>query len=122
MERILIVDDSSIMRDSLKIVLEKAGFSTELCADGIECLNKYKSDNNFSLLITDINMPQMNGIDMISNIRSISNELPIIIISTDYDKNEIKTAKDLKVSAWIVKPFKPEDLINLINKIIAKKY
>lgn len=119
MAKILIVDDSSTMRESLNLVLMSAGHSVDQAANGMEGLNSYSKSKDFQLIITDINMPEMNGIDFIANIRKINRDIPIIVLTTETEKEKIDQAKSYKASAWIVKPFKPADLLTVVSKVIG---
>lgn len=118
MAKILIVDDSSTMRESLNLILSSAGHNVDLGTNGLDGLDKFKNNKDYSLIITDINMPEMNGLDLIANIRKISQEVPIIVLTTETEKDKIDVAKSYKASAWIVKPFKPADLLTVVTKVI----
>lgn len=121
MAKILIVDDSSTMRESLKLVLLSSGHRVDAAINGIEGLNKYSSSKDYSLIITDINMPEMNGLEFIMNVRKVSRDVPIIVLTTETEKDKIEVAKNYKASAWIVKPFKPADLISVVSKVLTNR-
>lgn len=119
MSKILIVDDSSTMRESLKLVLVSQGHQVDSGSNGIEGLEKYKDNKDYDLIITDINMPEMNGLDFLANLRKLTKEIPVIVLTTETEKEKIEIAKSYKASAWIIKPFKPADLITVVSKIIS---
>ena len=120
MAKILIIDDSSTMRESLNLVLMSAGHKITQAGNGVEGLNAFSADKSMELIITDINMPEMNGLDFIANVRKISKEVPIVVLTTETEREKIEIARSYKASAWIVKPFKPVDLISVVNKVIVK--
>jgi len=121
MGKILIVDDSFTMRESLTLVLENAGHFVWAAINGVDGLDMYnKNTGKYDLIITDINMPEMNGLDFIINLRRINTTIPIVVLTTETEKDKIEIAKNNKASAWMVKPFKPDDLISVVSKIIAK--
>jgi len=121
MGKILIVDDSFTMRESLTLVLENAGHFVWAAVNGLDGLDMYnKNTGKYDLIITDINMPEMNGLDFIINLRRINTTIPIVVLTTETEKDKMAIAKDNKASAWMVKPFKPNDLLSVVNKIISK--
>jgi len=121
MGKILIVDDSFTMRESLTLVLENAGHFVWAAINGVDGLDLYnKNIGKYDLIITDINMPEMNGLDFIINLRRINTTIPIVVLTTETEKEKIEIAKHNKASAWMVKPFKPNDLLAVVDKIISK--
>ncbi len=122
MAKILIIDDSFTMRESLTLVLESAGHFVWSAINGVDGLDIYnKNVGKYDLIITDINMPEMNGLDFIINLRRINTTIPIVVLTTETEKEKIEVAKSNKASAWMIKPFKPNDLIAVVDKIITKK-
>ncbi|OHD13515.1 MAG: hypothetical protein A2086_12740 [Spirochaetes bacterium GWD1_27_9] len=118
MAKILIVDDSTTMRESLNLVLLSAGHKVDQAINGVDGLNVFGKNKDYNLIITDINMPEMNGLDFIANLRKVSKDIPIIVLTTETEKEKIEIAKSYKASAWIVKPFKPADLLTVVTKVI----
>jgi two-component system, chemotaxis family, chemotaxis protein CheY len=119
MAKILIVDDSSTMRESLNLILSSSGHKVDTGIHGLDGLEKFKNSRDYALIITDINMPEMNGLDFIANVRKISIDVPIIVLTTETEKEKIDIAKSYKASAWIVKPFKPADLLTVVSKVLS---
>jgi two-component system chemotaxis response regulator CheY len=120
--KILIIDDSSMLRDMLSYALNEGGYSnvTE-CVDGIDALKKI-NEHQFDLIITDINMPNMDGISLTKEVRQISNYdgIPILILSTE-NSDEIKEqGKNAGANGWIVKPFAPKQLIKAVDTVLNK--
>lgn len=118
MAKILIVDDSSTMRESLDMVLSSAGYDVDAAINGVDGLKKFGENRDYNLIITDVNMPEMNGLDMLANIRKISKDVHVIVLTTETEKDKIETAKNLRASGWIIKPFKPNDLLAVVSKLV----
>lgn len=116
-KKILIADDSVSMRQMIDFTLSEEGFTVVQSVDGEDALSKFTSDIN--LVITDLNMPKMNGIELIKRIRggTINKFLPIIMLTTESDTAKKDEGKKAGASAWIVKPFTPENLIETIKKV-----
>lgn len=116
-KQILIADDSSSMRQMLAFTLTEEGYEVVLCVDGQDALAKFNA--NIKVVITDLNMPNINGIELIKRIRSgpINKFLPIIMVTTESEAAKKEEGKRAGASAWIVKPFTPENLIETIKKV-----
>lgn len=120
--KILIVDDFSTMRRIIRTLLRELGFTAvSEAGDGITALPLLK-DGEFDLLITDWNMPGMNGYDLIKAIRSNANtaSLPVLMITAEAKRENIIEAAQLGVDGYIVKPFTAETLKDKIDKILAR--
>lgn len=117
---ILIVDDSATMLASVKSNLEIGGFKVETANDGISALNKLKSGVKPDLIITDINMPNMNGIELIQNIRGLPGFrfIPILVLTTESQQGKRDEAKKLGATGWLVKPVGGTDLIKVIKQVL----
>ena len=119
-QTILVVDDSSAIRQSMKYVLETAGYGVIDASNGKEALNVISQD--VKLVITDVNMPEMNGIDLVKNIRTGVTALktvPIIILTTESQADMKQKGKEAGATAWVVKPFPPEEIIAAVKKLIG---
>ncbi len=119
MTRILAVDDSESMRKMVTFTLERAGFETEEAADGVEALDKAQKEN-FDLVITDINMPEMDGITLIRRLRSLPDYRfrPILTLTTEGSPEKKREGREAGATGWIVKPFDPDVLIQTIRKVL----
>ena len=119
--RILTVDDSASVRMTTKIALTNAGYSVTEAVDGAEGLSKAKSDS-FDLVVTDLNMPNMNGLEMIEELRKSSAHtgLPIIFLTTESDGGLKTRAKAAGATGWMTKPFDPEQLVKIVRKVLGK--
>jgi len=120
MAKILSVDDSLAIRGSMKLILSGHGHEVILCEDGREALN-YARDNSVDMVITDLNMPEMNGMRLFSNLRLLDNyrTLPILIMTTETADYKKKKAKSVGATGWIAKPFDEARLIKAVNKVLG---
>lgn len=116
---ILSVDDSASMRQMVAFTLSAAGYNVVEAGDGVEALNRL--DRPIDLVITDLNMPRMDGIDLIKNIRVGSNckRVPILMLTTESQPAKKEAAKAAGATGWVVKPFRPEQLLNAVNRLLA---
>ena len=119
MANILIVDDSQSMRKMVKFALETAEHHVVEAPDGKSGLNAAKLQQ-FDIVITDVNMPIMNGIDLAKNLRALPNYkfTPILMLTTESNSDKKAEGKAAGVTGWIVKPFQPANLIAVVNKVL----
>ncbi len=116
---ILFVDDSPSIRTLVRMILEEAGYHVLISEDGQDALQHFNG-KTINLLITDLHMPRMNGIELIKAIRKLSKYryIPILFLTTE-TKSEMKNeAKAAGATGWITKPFDKENFIKTINKVI----
>ena len=120
----LAIDDSNTIRLALKLVLESQGYEMEMAFDGEEAMRKVRVSSNFDLIITDINMPKMDGITLIKEIRKLVgySSTPILVLSTESKPEKMEEGTKAGANAWITKPFKPNDLISAVNRIRVKTF
>ena len=120
MSTIMLVDDSATILLSISNILTKAGYSVEKAANAAEGLAKFKGGVKVDLLITDLNMPGMNGIELIKQVRTLPayKFLPILFLTTESQQNRKAEAKAAGASGWIVKPATADDLLNTIKLVI----
>jgi len=120
MATILTVDDSTSMRQMVAFTLKQAGYDVEEAADGVEGLSKAKS-GRFNLVITDVNMPKMDGITLVKELRGLGNYkfTPILLLTTEAGADKKKEGKDAGATGWLVKPFNPDQLLSTIKKVIG---
>ncbi len=118
MKTILVVDDSSTMVMSLKTSLEIAGFKVETAADGQFALDKLKGGLKPDLMITDINMPRMDGLQLIANTRKLLRFTPILALTTESQQGKRDEAKKLGATGWLVKPVGGADLVKVIKQVL----
>jgi two-component system chemotaxis response regulator CheY len=117
---ILVVDDSATMVMSLKASLEMGGFKVETAGDGQQALDKLKGGFKPDLIITDINMPRMGGMDFIRNARALPGFrfIPILALTTESQQGKRDEAKKLGATGWLVKPVGGTDLIKVIKQVL----
>ncbi len=113
--KVLIVDDAPTVRSLVKATLEPLGFVVFEASNGKEGLEAAKREN-FSLIISDINMPVMDGLEFLKAFRAFNKRTPFLILTTESDLGKKEVAKRLGATGWIVKPFKPQDLSNLAKR------
>lgn len=124
MNKILVVDDSQLIHSMYRLVFRRYKGCTIVDAmNGLEAFEILSRESDFDLILLDINMPVMNGIQFMEKIKkeNLYRNIPIIVISTEGKQED--TLRALKLGAWgyVVKPFKPHMLYELIEKILAKK-
>ncbi|MEN0117384.1 MAG: response regulator [Agrobacterium cavarae] len=118
---ILTVDDSASIRMTTKIALTNAGYQVTEAVDGADGLAKAKSAP-FDLIVTDLNMPNMNGLEMIETLRQspAHTGVPIIFLTTESDADMKARAKAAGATGWVTKPFDPENLVKIVRKVLGK--
>ena len=119
MANILTVDDSPSVRQMIKLVLGPAGHQVSEAADGSEGLGKARGQR-YDLVITDLNMPVMNGLEMIRGMRALPSftGVPIVFLTTESNDSVKQEAKAAGATGWITKPFKPEQLLAVVAKLV----
>ena len=117
--KVLIADDSTSFRRMLESVLVDAGYEVAAAADGSLALSEAESFSP-ELVITDLNMPNMNGIDLIKALRSRSGFrfIPILVLTTEGQKESVQHGRDAGATGWLVKPFQPEKLLAVVRKVL----
>ncbi len=118
-KRILIVDDSESIREVVSFTLENAGYDVVKGVDGMDAL-KYLDGSPIDLIITDLHMPNLDGIGLIKKVRALEayQFVPILFLTTESQAQKKQEAKDAGATGWIVKPFVPEKLIAAIIKVV----
>lgn len=112
-------DDSASMRQMVSFTLQQAGFSVIEAVDGQDALNKLNG-TPVHLLITDLNMPNMDGLELIRRVRALPNfkYTPILMLTTESQAEKKQAGKAAGATGWIVKPFSQEQLVAVINKVL----
>jgi two-component system chemotaxis response regulator CheY len=119
MATILTVDDSPSIRQMIKVALGPLGHTVIEAGDGAQGLEKAKSSRP-NLVITDLNMPVMNGLELIKALRATPalTGLPIVFLTTESSEAAKQQAKQAGATGWITKPFKQEQLLAVVNKLV----
>ncbi len=120
MAKILAVDDSASMRQMVGFTLKGAGHDVIEAADGVEAL-KLAQSNQVDLVLTDVNMPNMDGITLIKELRKLASYkfTPILTLTTESSSEKKTEGKSAGATGWIVKPFSPDQLLATIKKVLG---
>ncbi len=118
---ILAVDDSTSMRQMVSFTLKGAGYEVVEAADGVEALNIAKT-RSVNLVITDVNMPNMDGITLIRELRNLPSYkfTPLLMLTTESGDEKKQQGKAAGATGWIVKPFNPDQLLKTVAKVIGR--
>ncbi len=119
MAKILAVDDSASMRQMVSFTLKGAGHDVVEAVDGVDALAKAKG-TTFDLVISDVNMPNMDGITLISELRALPafKFTPMLMLTTESTGEKKQQGKAAGATGWIVKPFNPDQLLATIGKVL----
>ncbi|MCB1787797.1 MAG: response regulator [Chromatiaceae bacterium] len=117
---ILAVDDSASMRQMVSFTLKGAGFDVVEAADGVQALNIART-RPVNLVITDVNMPNMDGISLIRELRALPSYkfTPLLMLTTESSPEKKQEGKAAGATGWIVKPFNPEQLLSTVKKVLS---
>lgn len=117
----LVVDDSLVIRRLVGQTLKGAGFEVVEAANGADALVLAKAHGDIALVMTDQNMPKMSGIEFIQALRQEPGHkfTPVVFLTTESDDASRQTARDAGATAWIVKPFNPEKILAVVQRIAA---
>ena len=119
-KQILIVDDSSSMREMVKLTLAEAGYAVVEAENGEEALGQL-SKNSVNMVLTDLNMPVMDGMELIRSIRKQEDNkfLPIVMLTTESEISKKEEGRSAGANGWLVKPFVPEKLLMVVKKVVG---
>jgi two-component system, chemotaxis family, chemotaxis protein CheY len=117
---ILAVDDSASMRQMVSFTLKGAGYNVVEAVDGVDALSKAKTQT-FDCIVTDVNMPNKDGIALIKDLRALPNYkfTPMLMLTTESGMDKKQQGKDAGATGWIVKPFNPDQLLKTIKKVMG---
>jgi two-component system chemotaxis response regulator CheY len=120
MTTILTVDDSASMRQMVVFTLKGAGYNVVEAADGVQALAIAKKQS-FDLVITDVNMPNMDGISLIRELRALPafKFTPLLMLTTESSPEKKQQGKAAGATGWIVKPFNPDQLVKTVQKVLG---
>lgn len=121
MPRILAVDDSPSMRQMVGVTLKSAGYEVLEACDGREALDMAKGQAAVDLVITDVNMPNMDGITLVRELRMLPHYrgVPLLVLTTEASAEKKLEGKAAGATGWVVKPFSPDRLLATIARIVA---
>jgi two-component system chemotaxis response regulator CheY len=119
-KKVMTVDDSASVRQMVSFTLRDAGYDVVEAVDGIDALDKLNGDP-VDMVIADINMPNLDGIELVRKVREDQSRkfIPIILLTTEAQMEKREEGKAAGATGWIVKPFKPEQLVSTVKKVIG---
>ena|ERR1700722_11266816 len=117
--RVMVVDDSLMVRQQVNRALTDAGFAVVEAHDGVDALAKLAAGPGVALVVLDVNMPNMGGIELLQSMRANGDyaALPVVMLTTEGQPRLMQQAKELGAKGWIIKPFKPELLVAAVHKL-----
>jgi two-component system chemotaxis response regulator CheY len=118
---VLIIDDSETIRLQVKQALAATGYHIIEAVDGLDGLEKLRTIADLDMVLCDVNMPRMNGLEVIAEAQRMGSKVPVVMLTTEGQPSMIKQARESGAKGWIVKPFKPELLVATVTKLIAKR-
>jgi len=121
-KHIMVIDDSPTIRTCVEFALNGLGFSMDQAENGSDALEKLKSikgkGDDVALCIVDVNMPVMDGITFIGEFRKLDRFTPVLVLTTESEESKIKAGKEAGASGWMVKPFKNQDMIDMVKRLV----
>ena len=114
---ILVIDDSMMVRKQVGNALKTQGYAVVEAVDGVDALSKLESNPATRLVVCDVNMPRMNGLEFLEQLSSRKVSVPVVMLTTEGQPELIQRAKALGAVGWLVKPFKPELLLATAKKL-----
>ncbi len=116
----LVVDDSPTMRQMVALTLTNAGFQVVEAENGKDAVAKVVGGSKMDIVVTDLNMPEMDGISLIKELRKMAafKFTPILMLTTESAQDKKQAGKDAGATGWIVKPFNPELMLKVIAKVL----
>ena len=120
MTEVLVVDDSLSMRHMVSLTLKEADYSVIVAEDGEQGLQRAR-ENRFDLVITDINMPVMDGFTLIGKLRAMDDYrlTPLLVLTTESSDDKKAEGRAAGATGWIVKPFDPDKLLKLVSRVVS---
>lgn len=122
MKYIMVIDDSPTVRMSVELAIKELGYPIQQAENGVDALDKIDeikdNGNDIALCVVDVNMPQMNGITFIKEFRKGDRFTPVIVLTTESEGEKMNEGKEAGASGWLVKPFQPTELTNVVTRLI----
>lgn len=117
---VLIVDDSSSLRTVVKMALNRSGYDVLEAGDGMEALQRLEATPKVHLIVSDVNMPRMDGITFVKQVKQHARHkfTPVIMLTTEGQEAKKNEGRAAGAKAWIVKPFNPPQLLDAVSKLI----
>ena len=123
MRRVLVVDDSATVRQQVGLTLKQGGYEVIEAHDGLEAVQKILADNKIVMVICDVNMPRMDGLDFLAAFRADKRcaTVPVVMLTTEAHSDLVARSKALGAKGWIIKPFKADLLAAAARRLVAAK-
>ena len=118
-KKVIVIDDSQTVRQQVGLALTQAGFEVIEAVDGKDGLAVIQKTSDASMAICDVNMPRMNGLEMLEALSASGSKLPVLMLTTEGQPQLIERAKKCGAKGWIVKPFKADLLVAAVKKLTA---
>ncbi len=120
-KHILIVDDSKTVRNLVAFIMKKEGFKVTVAEDGLDGLEKLYAAGKVDLIISDINMPRMDGYTFIKTVREqdVYRDIPIVVLSTEGQEKDIQAGLNLGANMYMVKPAQPEKMLRNVKMLLG---
>ncbi len=120
LKRIMTVEDSTSLRQMVSFTLQDAGYDVVEAEDGQDALDKL-AVSGVDMVLTDMNMPNMNGVELTESLRldPAFRFIPVVFLTTESQMQKKQAAKNAGATGWIVKPFKPEQLVRVVKKVLG---
>jgi len=118
-KNILVVDDSPVVRQQVSLALRAAGFVVFEAVDGMDGAEKIAATPSVSGVVCDVNMPRMNGLELVEEVMPRRPDLPILMLTTESNPEIVQRARKAGAKAWIIKPFRTEVLVAAVRKLVG---
>jgi two-component system, chemotaxis family, chemotaxis protein CheY len=119
MKKVLLVDESRSIRSVYAEVIQQAGFEAIAVSDAKAALQHIVEHGTPSLIVTEVNLPGISGLELCKRVRAVSKDLPFLIMSAQSDKDLIAVAKSMDIQGWLLKPVEPEYFLNKLNAVLG---
>jgi two-component system chemotaxis response regulator CheY len=119
MAKILVVEDSTTFRSLVRQTLISAGHEVTEAVDGLDALKALRDGTDFSVIVCDVNMPNMDGLELADVLHKQGSHVPLVFLTTEFQIEMLKRAKTSGAAGWLVKPFVPSSLLATLDKVMA---
>lgn len=120
MKKVLVIDDSETVRQQVQQALGPAGYEVIEAIDGVDGLDKLRADSQIAAVLCDVNMPRMTGLEVAARAHAEGLPPPIVMLTSEGQPSLVRRARESGARGWIVKPFKVDQLLAVMNKITAR--